>query len=256
MGTGRETNKERGAQGAQKATTGAASQKQGEKAQGLQDQAPRVQGSGASAGQAAPQGALRKEASEKKGLQVRDLITLGIFAVIYLVLFFLGASLGVIPIMVILFPLPIALVTGIPNVLFYTKAQKFGMVTLMGTLLGIFFFFMGYGPLCIAFGVVCGLAADLIMRAGSYKSWKHMVAGHVVFSEWMLGTMMPMWILGAAYFEPSRASQGEAFVEQSMALVSTGSLVGVVVGIAVCALVGAFIGRAILKKHFERAGIA
>lgn len=59
-----------------------------------------------------------------------------------------------------------------------------------------------------------------------------------------------------AYFEPYRASQGDAFVNEMMAYLSGGMLVAVVAGIVVCALVGAAIGTKVLRKHFERAGIA
>lgn len=199
--------------------------------------------------------AAKREVVTKKGIGVRDLVTIGIFTVIYFVIFFLCASTGMIPIMVFLFPLPLALLSGISNMLFYTKTHTFGMVSLMGTLLGLLTFLMGYGPLCLVLGVVTGVIADLILKAGGYKSSKHAIAAHVVFSEWVVGTMLPMWIMGQAYFEPYRESQGDAYVEQSIALLSGGMLAVVVIGIAVCALIGAFIGRAMLRKHFERAGI-
>ena len=140
--------------------------------------------------------------------------------------------------------------------LFYTKVRSFGMVTIMGALLGLISFLMGYGPNGLCFGIVCGLIADLILRAGGYKSLKCSVASHCVFSLWVIGTMLPMWILGQAYFEPYRASQGDAFVNESLAYLSGGMLVIVVVGIIVCALIGAAIGTKVLRKHFERAGIA
>ena len=90
------------------------------------------------------------------------------------------------------------------------------MVTIMGALLGLISFLMGYGPIGLCFGIVCGLIADLILRAGGYKSLKCSVASHCVFSLWVIGTMLPMWILGQAYFEPYRASQGDAFVNESL----------------------------------------
>lgn len=198
----------------------------------------------------------KRQVEVKKGIGVRDLVTVGIFTVIYFIVFFVCASTGIIPIMVFLFPLPLALISGIPNILFYTKTTKFGMVSIMGILLGLLSFLMGYGPLCIVIGAVCGIGADLILRAGKYKSWKHMIAAHCVFSEWIVGTMLPMWIMGNTYFEPYRASQGDAFVDQSAALLNVGMLAIVIVGIVIFAFIGAYLGRAVLKKHFKRAGIA
>ena len=117
---------------------------------------------------------------------------------------------------------------------------------------------MGYGPIGLCFGIVCGLIADLISRAGGYKSLKCSVASHCVFSLWVIGTMLPMWILGQAYFEPSRGPSRERGLSSTNGWRTSpeGLLVIVVVGIIVCALIGAAIGTKVLRKHFERAGIA
>ena len=178
--------------------------------------------------QAKTPSAEKRQIDKKSGIGVRDLVTCAVFTVIYFIIFFACGMTGFVPIMAFLFPLPLALVSGIPQMLFYTKVRSFGMVTIMGALLGLISFLMGYGP----------------------------IASHCVFSLWVIGTMLPMWILGQAYFEPYRASQGDAFVNEMMAYLSGGMLVAVVAGIVVCALVGAAIGTKVLRKHFERAGIA
>ena len=67
---------------------------------------------------------------------IRDsLVTCAIFTVIYFIVFFACGMMGLIPIMAFLFPLPLALVSGISQMLFYTKVRSFGMVTIMGCLL-------------------------------------------------------------------------------------------------------------------------
>ena len=186
----------------------------------------------------------------------KDLINIGIFTAIYFVVVFAVACLGFIPILMAAICGIIPLIAGIPYMLFLTRARKFGMITILGLLTGIIMFITGMGYFSIATGLICGLIADLILRAGGYKSLKCSVASHCVFSLWVIGTMLPMWILGQAYFEPYRASQGDAFVNESLAYLSGGMLVIVVVGIIVCALIGAAIGTKVLRKHFERAGIA
>lgn len=203
----------------------------------------------------APRGA-KREIEQKAGIGVRDLVAVAVFSVIYFIIFFACGCLGFVPVMAFLFPLPLALVSGIPQMLFYTKVRSFGMVTIMGALLGLLAFLMGYGPIGLGFGIVFGLIADLILRAGAYKSTRCAVAAHAAFSLWVVGTMLPMWILGQAYFEPFRSSQGDAYVNEMLGLLSGGMLAVVVIGIVACAVVGALVGRAVLKKHFERAGIA
>lgn len=126
--------------------------------------------------------AKKRQIDQKRGIGVRDLVTCAIFTVIYFIVFFACGMTGLIPIMAFLFPLPLALVSGISQMLFYTKVRSFGMVTIMGALLGLISFLMGYGPIGLCFGIVCGLIADLILRAGGYKSLKCSVASHCVFS--------------------------------------------------------------------------
>ena len=147
-----------------------------------------------------PRGA-KRQIEQKRGIGVRDLVTCAVFAVIYFVIFFACGCLGMIPIMAYLFPLPLALVSGISQMLFYTKVRSFGMVTIMGALMGLLTFLMGYGPIGLGFGIVCGLVADLILKAGGYRSVKAAIASHCVFSLWIVGTQLPMWIMTEAYFD-------------------------------------------------------
>lgn len=197
----------------------------------------------------------KRQLDEKHGIGVRDLITCAIFTVIYFIIFFACGMTEFVPIMAFLFPLPIALISGIPQMLFYTKVRSFGMVTIMGALLGLISFLMGLGPIALCFGVACGFIADVVLRAGGYKSLKCSIVSHCVFSLWIIGTMLPMWILGQAYFEPYRASQGDAYIDELLAYMSGGMLVTIIVGIVACALVGAAFGTKVLRKHFQRAGI-
>lgn len=75
----------------------------------------------------------------------KDLITLGIFTVIY---FVIGAALSLlvsIPIMVPFFPAVWALINGTVFMLYTTKVEKFGLVTLMGVLTGLLVGLTGMG---------------------------------------------------------------------------------------------------------------
>lgn len=100
------------------------------------------------------------------------------------------------------------------------------------------------------------LLTDVIMKAGKYKSWKAMLAGYAVFSVWQVGTQLPMFIMGDAYVEMYRASQGDAFADSLAALVQGYMVPVVILATAVGGVIGALIGRAVLNKHFKRAGIA
>ena len=87
----------------------------------------------------------------------KDLITLGIFTVIY---FVIGAALSLlvsIPIMVPFFPSVWALINGTVFMLYTTKVEKFGLVTLMGVLTGLLVGLtgMGFGASLQAWSLGC-----------------------------------------------------------------------------------------------------
>lgn len=193
---------------------------------------------------------------DKKRIGVKDLVNTGIFAVIYFVVFFIAGVTGFIPIMTIFYPVVLAVLGGIPCILFFTKTDKFGLITILCFLMGLITFLMGYGPYAMITSIICGGVADLIMKAGKYKSWKHMLFGYCVFSEWVVGSQLIMFIQRDAYIDQYRESQGNAYADAVAALINNYMIPVVIICIFIAAIIGAYIGRAALKKHFKRAGIA
>ena len=78
-------------------------------------------------------------------LGAKDLINVGIFTAIYFVIFFACGMLGYIPIFMAALPLLIAVVGGIPFMLYLTKVNKFGMVTITGIIVSLLMFATGHG---------------------------------------------------------------------------------------------------------------
>ena len=68
---------------------------------------------------------------DKKKLNAKDFINIGIFTVIYFVMFFITGMLGYIPIFAVIIPLVLGILGGIPFMLFLTKTGKFGAATIM-----------------------------------------------------------------------------------------------------------------------------
>lgn len=192
----------------------------------------------------------------KKKIGVKDLVNVGIFTALYFVMFFISGMSGLIPVMTVFYPVLLAVLGGIPCILFFTKTDKLGLVTTMGILMGLITFLMGYGPYAIGTGILCGLLADLVMRAGAYKSWKHMIIGYCIFSEWAVGSQMIMFIFKDAYLDGFRETQGNEYADAVSALLSNYMIPVVILSVIVGAIAGAYLGKAVLKKHFKRAGIA
>lgn len=73
-----------------------------------------------------------------KKLKAKDLINVGIYTAIYIVIFFVVGMLNAIPVLYPFLYVLIPLISGIPFMLFLTKTEKFGMVTIMSVICGVF----------------------------------------------------------------------------------------------------------------------
>lgn len=190
-------------------------------------------------------------------LQTKDLINLGLFTVLYFVLgCCVAIPIGFVPIFLPILGSLWTLITGIPFMLFLTRVKKFGLVTLMGILSGLLMGLTGMGYWGVPLGLVFGFLGDMILKSGDYKSAKKGLIGYAVFSLWMVGTYVPMYFMVEASWKSFADSFGDEYADKVMAVMPTWSIVLVVAGIFVCALIGGVIGQKLLKKHFEKAGIA
>ena len=75
----------------------------------------------------------------------KDLINVGIYSAMTLVIFFVVGLLTALPVVYPFLFVIWPIVCGIPMMLYYTKIKKFGMLTITGIIGGIFFYLIGYG---------------------------------------------------------------------------------------------------------------
>ena len=127
-------------------------------------------------------------------LKGKDLINIGIYSAIYCVLMTCISMLGYIPIMMPMLTVIVPIILGVPMMLFYTKVKKFGMITIMATIVGIYLCVTGMGFWPILFGVVFGFLADLIAKSGSYASGKKSILSYGTFCVLLFGNYLPLYI--------------------------------------------------------------
>ena len=182
-------------------------------------------------------------------LQAKDLINVGIFTAIYFVIFFAGMMLGYIPIFIPLLGL-------VCPMLYLTKVKKFGMVSLTGIILGLLNLVMGSGVLVLIFGIIFGVLGDVILRAGKYQSWKCTLLGNGVFSLWIMGYVSRMFLPRDTFFASLVSSYGQEYVDTLMSYTPDWTYPVLFVVTFIGGILGALLGKAVLKKHFEKAGVA
>ena len=188
-------------------------------------------------------------------LQSKDLINIGIFAAIYFAVVFAVSMLGVIPIFIPLLDMLVPLIGGIPMMLYFSKIKKFGMLTISGLLEGILMLLTRMGYWCILTGTVFGLIADLMLKHSGYKSTKMEILAHGVFSIWVFGAFIPIVITRDNYYEKLIPTYGQEYADTLMGYIPDWILPVMAMAAFVAGIIGAWIGRKIFKKHFERAGI-
>lgn len=185
----------------------------------------------------------------------KDLINIGIYAAIYCVVMTAIAMLGFIPVMMPLLAVLCPLIGGIPMMLFYTKVKKFGMITIMGLIIGLFLFVTGMGFWPAILGVVFGLLADCIAKSGGYASAKKSILSYATMCLLIFGNYIPLYLNIEGYFS-TRQSFGQEYIDTLTAVMQPWTAPLILIACFAFGALGAVIGQSLLKKHFERAGIA
>ena len=196
------------------------------------------------------------ENSSKK-LKAKDFITVGIFAAILFAVEFAFGMLGYIhPYIVAAYVIILPLASGIPMMLFYTKVEKFGMITILSVLLAIIMFVGGMGYLGAPLIIGAGLIADFISKSGNYKSSKKTVISFGVFNLWICANYFPILITADSYRQDLiDGGYSEEYANNLFAAINVKTIAVLVVLAFAFGCLGAVIGKAAVKKHFEKAGI-
>lgn len=189
----------------------------------------------------------RKEILDTKGasnrLKPKDLINVGIFSAIYIVIVMAAAMLGYVPIFIPLLVVICPIVGGIPYMLYLTKVHCFGMVTIMGVIMGVLMGLGGMGMYALITGPLFGLLADLTLKSGGYKSPRKAILSHGIFSMWLIGNYIPIVVNRASYFEGLVQGYGQAYAETLMGYIPDWSLIVLLIGAFISGIIGALIGN-------------
>lgn len=195
---------------------------------------------------------IRKNTNRLAG---KDLIHVGIYSAIYFVIIMALAMTGYIPIMMPLLCVFGPLIGGIPFMLFLTKVKKFGMILIMSVIMGLLMALTGMGLYSLPVAIVSGLIAELVWKQANYSKAASSVMVCGFFNIWMWGNFIPLFLNPDGYFA-TRTEFGADYQAALTALLPPWMNPVLLVSCFVFGLVGGLLGRALLKKHFSKAGIA
>ncbi len=196
-------------------------------------------------------------ASPNHSLQSKDLITTGIFSTLFFIVTMVsGMFFAANPVLTFLMPIVVALFTGPVYLLMVAKVPKRGPTIILGIIMGLLMFVTGMFWLWSVAYVLLGIIAGEISAAGKFKSVKLNTLGFTIFSLNPITAYMMIWIDQQSFKEylMSKGTQ-QAYLDSMFQAAQDWILPGMIAGTIVAALIGAFIGNKLLKKHFERAGV-
>jgi energy-coupling factor transport system substrate-specific component len=194
---------------------------------------------------------------KQKGLSVRNLIFIGVFATLFLVAktvghMLMGTLTSLFP-PAYMFVVPGSLVLcGIVYMVVVAKVPVRGAILLLGAIASLVTFVMGtMWPSVL--GILLGsLAAELIVAAGGKRDAKRSVLGYIAWGIIMdVGGYVPVIFMRDYFIEYSQQYHMSPEGMESAFQVASGPLFALSLLAAVlCAGIGAFIGYKLLKKHF------
>lgn len=191
-------------------------------------------------------------------MQTRDYISSGIFSLIYIVVIFVvGAITQSNPFTFLFMPMATAIFAGPVYMLYVAKIPKRGSVILLGFVSGIISFFGGmFWMMCACF-VMMGIVADYISSLGKHKSFKFNLLAYAFFAIAPGGGHLAMFFLQSQFNEFMQEKGDMSMFEKSISLVAENWWVALLIAISsmICGVIGGLIGKKMMKKHFERAGI-
>jgi energy-coupling factor transport system substrate-specific component len=188
-------------------------------------------------------------------LKTKDLIVAGAFAALYIVVLMVVVSvLGFMPIVYLMAPFFLSIPLGVVYMLYVMKVPKTGAILILAVLVGLVTS-MGGMWFSIIWALALGVVAELFARAGKYGSAKMYQISFCVFAGTNMG---PFWglILAKPTFLANCVEYSGAEYAAALDALTPPWIVLVLIGIAVIGgLLGSALGRRLLKKHFEKAGV-
>ena len=180
-------------------------------------------------------------------LKVKDIITVVLLALINVVIFFASSVLYATPITIVLMPVFFALLEGIVYFIIGTKVKKPGAILIYSIVRAIM---DGYLPYIILF-ILSGAIAELLLWKMGYGNARALTVSYVINQVLAaFGSTIIPYAIAAKATADQMVTDGrqDAILAASQMLQSWVSAV-LVAGVIVAALIGAAIGKGIVKKH-------
>ncbi|PXV95897.1 energy-coupling factor transport system substrate-specific component [Lachnotalea glycerini] len=195
--------------------------------------------------------------TNKKGLSIKDLVTIGIFTALLFVTMLVG---GIVfapnPVLTFYMPLGAALLGGPVMMLLIAKVPKSGAIAIAGILCGVIWFATGMHWAMDLGYIVGGIIGDLIAGIGKYKNKFLNMLAFICLSLGATGTYICYFANRNTWSNYMlNGGTSKSYIDAMNTAAKNWMLAVILIGTVVVAGMSAWIGSILLKKQFEKAGI-
>ena len=195
--------------------------------------------------------------NQKQKLTGKDVIAIGIYSAIYFVLNFAAMMTGFIPLLWIVLPGTVAVLTGIPFLLMAVKVPKSGAVLIMGAITAFLYFVTGQFTVLI---LITMFIACVVSEAYRYITkynlkFSNLAVTFILFSYGMAGSPLALFVYRESFLAQIGETMSQEYVAAISSYITTPMLILLLVSPIAGGFFGAMIAGGIFKKHFKKAGI-
>lgn len=190
-----------------------------------------------------------------KQMKLHDLVSMGIYATIYFLIVFVVTMVlrfTVPTVNTLLIPSMCALFSGLLYLTVIRKVPKFGSITILGSLMTLFFLVFSYFPLSFLPSIVFPFIADVIQHRTKIQEKLKLYLGYFIFSLGLTGPLIPMWFMKEVYVERLIAKgKSSEYIESAFSAISMTSFWICLGLILILSVIGLSIGMKNYQKHLS-----
>ena len=190
-------------------------------------------------------------------LNSKDLINIGVFSAIYIVVNVIISGFVITPILQFVMMPVMALMCAPIYLLYIAKVGKFGAILITGLLFSALVGLLVYGNIyCFLVNMLFFIIAELIAFSGKYKNKKLNALSYIFAVSSAIAEAGLPWIAGKYFYNLSiESGYTVEWAEGVDKLATPLNLAIMIFAIIVCALLSIAFSSKMFKKHFKKAGI-
>ena len=143
------------------------------------------------------------------------------------------------------------LFTGLIYLILIAKVQRFGAISIMGSVIGLLFLMTGHFPLAFLPNIVAAILADFIQFKTNLPIKIRTMLSYTVFSYGLVGPLLPLWFMRQAYIDALLArGKDQKYIHFVFEHVTQQMFIVSLLAIFIGSIVGILFAFRLYQKHF------